>query len=123
MTNDTDFAEHIANPSTSAENLPVEGRDSAERRADRPLAHGIELSDGPTRPAEVKRLRDSGKHTFLEMTITEGRNRQVRRMIDAWKAKCSNWCARPSGNPHRRPADRKVAPLTAAEVRALAGPR
>ena len=31
----------------------------------------------------MKRLRDSGKHTFLEMIITEGRNRQVRRMIDA----------------------------------------
>ena len=31
----------------------------------------------------VERLRDSGNHTFLDITITEGRNRQVRRMIEA----------------------------------------
>jgi pseudouridine synthase len=35
----------------------------------------------------VTRLRDSGKHTFLEMTITEGRNRQVRRMLEAVESK------------------------------------
>jgi pseudouridine synthase len=41
------------------------------------------LSDGPTRPALVERLRDSGKYTHIELTITEGRNRQVRRMVEA----------------------------------------
>ena len=40
----------------------------------------MELSDGPTRPALVERLRDSGKYTHIELTIVEGRNRQVRRM-------------------------------------------
>jgi pseudouridine synthase len=47
------------------------------------LRRGVTLSDGPTRPAAVKRLRDSAKYTFLEITLTEGRNRQVRRMVDA----------------------------------------
>ena len=45
------------------------------------------MSDGPTRPAEVARVRDSATSTFLEMTITEGRNRQVRRMIQEAGAK------------------------------------
>ena len=88
------------------------------------LRRGIELSDGPTRPAEVKRLRDSGKHTFLEMTITEGRNRQVRRMIDAVESKVLK-LVRTAIGPIRigdLPIG-KWRPLTAAEVRALAGPR
>ena len=45
------------------------------------------LSDGPTLPAVVRRVRDSAKQTFFEITITEGRNRQVRRMVEALGAK------------------------------------
>jgi pseudouridine synthase len=47
------------------------------------LRRGVTLNDGPTRPAIVKRLRDSAKYTHIEITLTEGRNRQVRRMIEA----------------------------------------
>jgi pseudouridine synthase len=51
------------------------------------LRAGVELADGPTRPALVKRIRDSARYTFFEITITEGRNRQVRRMVEALDAK------------------------------------
>jgi len=47
------------------------------------LAKGVELDDGITAPAIVKRQRDSEKYTFIEITIREGRNRQVRRMLEA----------------------------------------
>jgi pseudouridine synthase len=47
------------------------------------LRNGVELDDGPTLPAVVAHLRTSAHNTFLEITITEGRNRQVRRMIEA----------------------------------------
>lgn len=47
------------------------------------LRRGVKLDDGPTKPAEVRRLRDSEKHTLLELTIREGRYREVRRMLDA----------------------------------------
>ena len=43
------------------------------------LRQGIELDDGPTLPAKVRRLAP----TRLEITIREGRNRQIRRMIEA----------------------------------------
>jgi 16S rRNA U516 pseudouridylate synthase RsuA-like enzyme len=47
----------------------------------------LELSDGPTRPATVTRVRDSAKYTHFEITLTEGRNRQVRRMVEALGAR------------------------------------
>jgi 23S rRNA pseudouridine2605 synthase len=48
-------------------------------RALRELRRGVELDDGPTAPAKVRRLGESE----LEVTIGEGRNRQVRRMCEA----------------------------------------
>jgi 23S rRNA pseudouridine2605 synthase len=51
------------------------------------LRDGIELADGPTRPATVTRVRDSAKYTHFEITLTEGRNRQVRRMVEALGAR------------------------------------
>ena len=43
------------------------------------LRRGVELDDGPTRPAKVRRTSPR----VLEVTIAEGRNRQVRRMVEA----------------------------------------
>lgn len=43
------------------------------------LARGVELDDGPTSPAQVRRLPGTG----IEITIREGRNRQIRRMAEA----------------------------------------
>ncbi len=84
LTNDTDFAERVTNPKHKIPKTYLVksiGR-LTEEQLER-LRTGVELSDGPTRPAEVRRLRDSGNHTFVEITITEGRNRQVRRMLEA----------------------------------------
>ncbi len=84
LTNDTGLAEHLTNPdhkipkTYQAKASAILSDEQLEQ-----LRRGVTLSDGPTRPAQVKRLRDSGKYTFLELTITEGRNRQVRRMIEA----------------------------------------
>lgn len=47
------------------------------------LREGVELEDGPTRPAKVKVLGRYGNRVLLEITLKEGRKRQVRRMCSA----------------------------------------
>ena len=48
------------------------------------LQNGIELEDGKTLPAEVYLLKrlEGKKKTVIQITIFEGRNRQVRRMME-----------------------------------------
>jgi pseudouridine synthase len=84
LTNDTQFAERLTNPDYKVPKtylIKASTRLTPEQLDQ--LRNGVELSDGPTRPAIVTHLRDSGKYTHFEMTITEGRNRQVRRMVEA----------------------------------------
>src|SRR5438094_3578195 len=84
LTNDTQFAERLTNPEHKV--LKTYQLKASTILADvqiDQLRKGVTLVDGPTRPAIVKRLRDTAKYTFLEITITEGRNRQVRRMLEA----------------------------------------
>jgi len=84
LTNDTRFAELITNPLYKVpKTYLVKASTLLDDAQLESLRKGVILSDGPTQPAIVNRLRDSAKYTFLEITISEGRNRQVRRMIEA----------------------------------------
>ena len=88
MTNDNQFAERVTNPNSHVpKTYLVKASAVLTDTQLRQLRDGIELADGPTRPALVTRLRDSGKYTHFEITLTEGRNRQVRRMVEALEAK------------------------------------
>jgi len=84
LTNDTRFAELVTNPEYKiSKTYLVKASTLLNDEQLEQLRNGVMLKDGPTQPAIVKRVRDSGKYTFLELTIREGRNRQVRRMIEA----------------------------------------
>ncbi len=88
LTNDTAFAERLTNPEFKVPKTYLVK--ASAHLSDEDLArlrNGIELKDGPTRPAIVERVRESGGKTVFEITITEGRNRQVRRMVEALDAK------------------------------------
>jgi 23S rRNA pseudouridine2605 synthase len=88
LTNDTAFAERITNPDYK---VPKTYQVKANRRLSdeelERLRSGVALKDGPTKPAQVTRLREPGGRTVFELTISEGRNRQVRRMVEALDAK------------------------------------
>ena len=81
LTNDGELANLLMHPrygvpkTYRATVRPSPVSESSLRR----LREGVELEDGPTAPARVRRLAPSR----FEITISEGRNRQVRRMVEA----------------------------------------
>lgn len=46
------------------------------------LKNGLLLDDGPTAPARVRRIRQTEANSWIEITISEGRNHQVKRMLE-----------------------------------------
>jgi 23S rRNA pseudouridine2605 synthase len=80
LTNDGPLAHRLAHPRYGVEKVyevDVEGEPG--EAALRALAEGVELDDGMTAPATVRCLAPSR----IELTLHEGRNRQVKRMLDA----------------------------------------
>jgi 23S rRNA pseudouridine2605 synthase len=80
LTNDGPLSHRLAHPRYGVEKVYVADVEGAPTDATlQRLRDGIELDDGPTAPARVRRLAASR----IELTLHEGRNRQVRRMLDA----------------------------------------
>ena len=123
LTNDNQLAERVTNPESHVPKTYLVK--ASQRLTDEQLQrlrHGVELADGPTRPARVRRVRDSEKYTHLEITLTEGRNRQVRRMIETLDATVLKLVRVKIGPiPIGGLAIGKWRSLTPAEVRALRG--
>lgn len=84
VTNDGGFADKLTHPryeKTKTYRVLVTG--SISEQDVRALSEGISLEDGPTAPAEVSVRRNTDEKSELFLTIHEGRNRQVRRMLGA----------------------------------------
>jgi 23S rRNA pseudouridine2605 synthase len=83
LTNDGALAQRLTHPRYEVPRtyrVRVAGG-PVEERALRALRTGVTLEDGPTAPAQVRPVGSGGEE--LEITIREGRNRQVRRMCEA----------------------------------------
>lgn len=84
LTNDGALANRLAHPRHGVpKTYRVVVRGLPGPAALRRLRSGVELDDGRTQPAEVVVLRTQSGGAELEMTIKEGRNRQIRRMCAA----------------------------------------
>ncbi len=99
LTDDGKLQHHISDPKHKQEKTYcVQVENIPDEKALDKLRHGITLNDGPCKPAIVKRIdephfiwprtppirvRKNIPDCWLEITISEGRNRQVRRMTAA----------------------------------------
>jgi 23S rRNA pseudouridine2605 synthase len=80
LTNDGELANRLTHPRYEVPKTYVVELRRPPSEADlRRLARGVELEDGMTAPAEVRRLGERE----IEIVLREGRNRQVRRMAEA----------------------------------------
>lgn len=85
FTNDTRFGEVLTNPeSRHTKTYHVEVDRPVADEDLRKLSEGIALSDGyTTRPGKIRRDIKNGNGCSFIITLTEGKNRQIRRMCDA----------------------------------------
>ena len=84
LTNHGEFAHRLAHPSYEVSKTylaEVEG--VMENQALKRLEKGVTLDDGPVRPDKIRLVQRGADRTLLEVTLHEGRNRVVRRMMDA----------------------------------------
>jgi 23S rRNA pseudouridine2605 synthase len=96
LTNDGDLAHRLTHPSFGVEKEYLAQVDGSPTPADlRRLRQGVELEDGMTAPAKAS-LTAPGA---VRLVIHEGRNRQVRRMLEA------------VGHPVRRLVRTRIGPL------------
>lgn len=84
LTNDGDLAHALTHPSFEVSRkyvARVNGRPSRRQLAQ--LREGVELEDGPAAADQVRMLGEGHGKSLIEVTLHEGRKREVRRMFDA----------------------------------------
>ncbi len=83
LTNDGDFAHLITHPKHEfPKTYLAKVKGVLEERQIEMLEKGVFLQDGKTAPAKVRKIRKEEANSWVEITIHEGRKRQVRRMFD-----------------------------------------
>lgn len=105
MTNDGELANRIAHPRYQVEKTYVaQVRGPVRKRALRTLRAGVQLDDGVAAAKSVRELGAAGERILLELTLTEGRKREVRRMLAA------------VGHPVERLARVRIGPLSLGDL-------
>ncbi len=84
MTNDGEFANALSHPSTHVpKTYRVTIRPEITKEQAAKFRNGIEIDGKMTAPADLKIVEKQENRTVVEVTVYEGRNRQIRRMFDS----------------------------------------
>jgi 23S rRNA pseudouridine2605 synthase len=82
LTNDGDLANRLMHPRFGvAKTYLVQVAGHPEKEDMLKLLQGVWLSDGHVRARQVKRLKNQGESTWLRIVLSEGKNREIRRML------------------------------------------
>jgi 23S rRNA pseudouridine2605 synthase len=82
LTNDGDLANQLMHPRFGVEKTYlVQVAGHPDREDQLKLLKGVWLSDGHVRARQVKRLKAQGESTWLRIVLSEGKNREIRRML------------------------------------------
>jgi 23S rRNA pseudouridine2605 synthase len=88
LTNDGDLANRLTHPRFGVEKTYLVQVAGSPTRDDlKQLLTGVWLSDGHVKAKSVKRLKTQGESTWLRITLSEGKNREIRRMLARLKHK------------------------------------
>ena len=84
LTTDGELANALMHPSNAIEReyvcrIPGEVPENVVDR----LARGVALEDGPAKFEKIERINASGSHSWFQVVLTEGRNREVRRLWES----------------------------------------
>jgi 23S rRNA pseudouridine2605 synthase len=85
FTNDTAFGDFLADPANKIPRTYIATVDGPLSETDMAKAlHGVDIGRGErSRPVRAKILKQRGRETVLEITLVEGKNREVRRLCEA----------------------------------------
>jgi pseudouridine synthase len=85
LTNDTEFADFVTSPESEVPKTYIVKLNSLMSEEEiAGLNAGVEMKRGDfAQPLRVRRREDRGKYTWLDVVLTEGKNREVRRMMEA----------------------------------------
>jgi pseudouridine synthase len=85
LTNDTDFANRVTTPGSGVlKTYLVKLNGIVSDETLNSLAGGVEMKRGDhARPAGVRHIEDRGRYSRVEIVLDEGKNREVRRMMEA----------------------------------------
>jgi 23S rRNA pseudouridine2605 synthase len=88
LTNDGDLAHTLMHPRFGVEKTYMVQVAGSPRRDDlKQLLIGVWLAEGHVKAKTVKRLKRQGESTWLRITLSEGKNREIRRMLARLKHK------------------------------------
>ena len=83
LTNDGELANRLTHPKKEVDKVYLVWLSQYIPGCEDSIASPIEIDGRPTSPAKVEKLRQEGETALLRITIHEGRNRQIRRMLEA----------------------------------------